>query len=380
MNLDSKTILITGAGGFVGSNLVNYFSQNYKNTHIIALECFTKLDKNNNLIALGHFKNIKLNPNIEIVSLDINDFNAMSKIFKRNDIYATFHNAAISDTTCDDNKLVMDTNFSSFKELIYLCLRHNSHLIYASSAAVYGGCECECVVGVHEMPLNIYGFSKLCMDNETRRIRHKFYASNLSIIGLRYFNVYGSGEYFKGRTASMILQLGLQALRDGEVKLFEFGEQKRDFVYIKDVVNANVIALRNATRSTNLNKNAYEKDFNEMLEEFKGLNLSPAKNRFIKRFLNKKHLPQDTKNSGPSGIYNVGSGVARSYNEIIEILKKNLEIDFKTTYIKNPYSFFQKFTLSDESGFLENYTPFYSLEDGIKDYIEDIKQISKGNI
>lgn len=382
MNLDFKTILITGAGGFVGSNLVQYFANNYKNTHIIALECFKKLDKNNNAIALGDFRNMHLSKNVEIVAIDINDFNALGKIFKRNEIYATFHNAAISDTTCEDDGLIMETNFSSFKELIYLCLTYNSHLIYASSAAVYGGCESACSVGAHEKPLNMYGFSKLCMDNETRRIKNKFIESNLSIVGLRYFNVYGPGEYYKGKTASMILQLGLQALKNKEVKLFEFGEQKRDFVYIKDVVNANVIALKNTFKICGPS----QKDFDGLMDEFKELNLSANAKKFVGKFIKKSKLDsqifENAKDNiiNPSGIYNVGSGLSSSYNEIIAILKEVLEIDFKITYIKNPYSFFQKFTLANAGDFVQSYSPQYSLKDGIIDYAKTIKDIYEGSL
>lgn len=147
---------------------------------------------------------------------------------------------------------------------------------------------------------------------------------DLHIIGLRYFNVYGDGEYFKGSTASMILQLALQIRKNKKVRLFEFGEQMRDFVYIKDVIQANIKAIE----------------------------------------------------SQKSGIYNVASSKARSFNDIVSILKTHFG-DFEVEYIKNPYIFYQNFTQGDISESVKNlfYEPRYSLEDGIADYIYALKEL-----
>ena len=145
----------------------------------------------------------------------------------------------------------------------------------------------------------------------------------------RYFNVYGENEFYKGKTASMILQLGLQALQNKKVRLFKMGEQKRDFVYIQDVIQANIKAM------------------------------------FAKK----------------SGVYNVGSGVARSYNDIVSCLKQELG-NFEVEYFDNPYQFFQTHTQANiilTQEFLD-YTPRFSLEIGIKNYLKQIKEIhTKGS-
>ena len=195
-------------------------------------------------------------------------------------------------------------------------------LIYASSAGTYGNSPAPNSLGVGEVPENIYGYSKLQMDVFARKILER--DSQTPLIGLRYFNVYGEREFYKGKTASMILQLGLQALEHKKVRLFKHGEQLRDFVYIKDVIQANVKAIE----------------------------------------------------ARASGVYNVGAGVARSFNDIVEILKKHLG-DFEVEYIDNPYAFYQNHTQADISLSEEflSYTPRFSLEQGIESYIPEIVRI-----
>lgn len=325
VDLNGKTILITGGAGFIGSNLAMYIQENYKDAKIIVLDKFRdgEFFPNGNPTSLGHFKNL-IGFNGDILALDINDG---LEILKSINYDIVFHQAAISDTTIMNQKLMIQTNHHAFLELLHITLQKNAIMVYASSAGTYGNSKAPNIVGSGETPENIYGFSKLAMDISVRKIL----ASNpeLPIIGLRYFNVYGEREFYKGKTASMILQLGLQALDSGKVKLFEFGEQQRDFVYIKDVIQAN---LKAAT---------YKK----------------------------------------GGIYNVGSGVARSYNDIVDVLKANL-CDFSVEYIKNPYQFFQNHTQADIKTTEENlnYKPEYDLEKGIKEYIPAIKEIFQSGI
>ncbi|WP_104726485.1 ADP-glyceromanno-heptose 6-epimerase [Helicobacter felis] len=315
-SLDNKTIVITGGAGFIGSNLALYFQKHHPNANVIVLDKFR--DQTPPSDSLGHFKNL-LNFHGEIITADINhDLSALKKI----NFDYLFHQAAISDTTQQNQELVMRTNHQAFMKLLKIADKKDARVIYASSAGVYGNTPAPNRVGFGEVPENVYGFSKLCMDKSAQAFAQESYGR---IIGLRYFNVYGPGEFYKHKTASMILQLGLQALQDQEVKLFEFGEQKRDFVYIEDVIAANVKAIE-APRS---------------------------------------------------GVYNVGSGVARSYNDIVAILKQHLG-DFKTTYIKNPYPFFQNHTCADIEATCNDldYTLRYSLEEGIKEYIPVIKELA----
>jgi len=160
------------------------------------------------------------------------------------------------------------------------------------------------------------------MDNLAKK-----YIDKISIVGLRYFNVYGPREFYKNTTASMVLQFGLQLLAGKNAKLFEGSDKiKRDFIYVEDVIQANIKACK------------------------------PKK----------------------SGVYNVGIGNARSFQDIVDVLKKELNIKRNDEYIQNPfveqYQFFTEADISLSEEFLD-YKPRFSLEDGIKSYMPEIKKI-----
>ena len=233
-----------------------------------------------------------------------------------------FHQAAISDTTAPNQNAVLQTNLNTFYDFIALAIELNAKLIYASSAAVYGDAPSPQKVGF-EAPKNPYAFSKLMMD----KLAAKFY-DKAHIVGLRYFNVYGEGEFFKDKTASMVLQFGLQMLSGQKPRLFE-GSDKiyRDFVYVKDVVSANLAAL-------------------------------------------------DAQN----GVYNVGTFKARSFKDIVDILQKELGTNLEYEYIPNPYV--KAYQFHTQAGVNENfnYAPKFSLEDGIKSYLPEIKRIFEKEI
>lgn len=328
--LANKAVLITGGAGFIGSNLAFFFQENFPNTRVIVLDKFRDGSNfpNGNPTSLGHFKNL-IGFNGEIIARDLNEG---LDLLQELDFDVVFHQAAISDTTVENQKLMINTNHHAFLELLQIALKKNAVIIYASSAATYGNSPAPNVISKGEEPQNIYGFSKLAMDKSVRKVLAS--ATHLPIFGLRYFNVYGRGEFYKGNTASMILQLGLQALESKKVRLIQKGEQKRDFVYIDDVLAANILAMNEGFTMQKLDS-----------------------------------IPK-------SGIYNVGTGIARSYNEIVSILKTHLG-DFEVEYFKNPYPFFQTHTQADISQNLYTlgYKPKYSLEDGIKAYIDEIKSI-----
>ncbi|RVZ54816.1 ADP-glyceromanno-heptose 6-epimerase [Helicobacter pylori] len=319
--LENQTILITGGAGFVGSNLAFYFQENHPKAKVIILDKFRSntLFNNNRPSSLGHFKNL-IGFKGEVIVADINNPLDLRRLEKLHFDYL-FHQAAVSDTTILDQELVMKTNYQAFLNLLEIAQSKKAKVIYASSAGVYGNTKAPNVVGKNESPENVYGFSKLCMDEFV--LSHS--SDNIQV-GLRYFNVYGPREFYKEKTASMVLQLALSTMAFKEVKLFEFGEQLRDFVYIEDVIQANVKAMK----------------------------------------------------AQKSGVYNVGYSQARSYNEIVSILKEHLG-DFKVSYIKNPYAFFQKHTQAHiEPAILDlDYTPLYDLESGIKDYLPHIHAIFK---
>lgn len=323
-DLDGKNILITGGGGFIGSNIAHYFNKYHPKANVVIFDKFrsSATFANGNLTSLGHFKNL-LGFSGEIIIGDIKNKDDLAKLDSTKFDYI-FHQGAISDTTCLDQELVLKTNYESMDYFISKAKRDNAALIYASSAAVYGNSKAPNSIDIGETPENVYGFSKLLMDKKAMSF-HKDDDSNFKIIGLRYFNVYGKREYFKGSTASMILQLGIQAIKYKKVRLFEFGEQLRDFVYIKDVIQANIKAI-------------------------------------------------ESKNNG---IYNVGSGRARSFNDIVNILKSHIG-EFEVEYIKNPHTFYQNHTEADIESSRRDlfYEPRYSLEQGIEDYIDTIKELA----
>lgn len=320
-------IVVTGAAGFIGSNLAKYFAN--RGDEVLAVDIFRDLNtfSNGNLRSFGHFKNL-LEFSGDIYCGDICEVSTLKIIadFAPN---AIFHQAAISDTTVSEQNEIMRVNLNSFSELLKLSLKCDANLVYASSGATYGNAPSPQCVNKSENPLNAYGFSKLMMDKMAQNFCLKNPAAK--VVGLRYFNVYGAGEFYKNKTASMILQFGLQMLKDGKVRLFE-GSQNiyRDFVYIKDILFANELGL-----------------------------------------------------NAPNGVYNVATSKARSFSQIVDILENELDIKCEREYIKNPftkgYQFHTQADLSTSQKFLK-YTPKFSLELGIKDYKDEIKRIFKDEI
>ncbi|MBP3195190.1 MAG: ADP-glyceromanno-heptose 6-epimerase [Cardiobacteriaceae bacterium] len=320
-----KKILVTGGAGFIGSNLAKHFA---KNAEVLVIDIFrsTETFANGNLKSFGHFKNL-LGFSGEIYCGDICDKETIKKICDF-DPDVIFHEAAISDTTVAEQNELLQVNLNSFDELLKISRELQAKLIYASSGAVYGSAPAPQKVGNGESPRNIYGFSKLMMDYKARQFDRK---NHTKTIGLRYFNVYGGGEYFKNKTASMVLGFGLQILSGKAPRLFHgSNEIFRDFVYIKDVIAANEAAM----------------------------------------------LAQDV-----GGVFNVGTGKARSFQDIADILQRLLETNYGNDYIENPFAAqYQFFTQADIASTVEElgYKPQWSLEDGIEDYLPEIKGIAEG--
>ncbi|NCO02239.1 MAG: ADP-glyceromanno-heptose 6-epimerase [Epsilonproteobacteria bacterium] len=327
--LEGKTILITGGAGFIGSSLAFYFQQNHPDAKVVVLDSFRSGEKlsNGNLKSFGHFKNL-LGFKGEIISGDINDKDLLLQLETDYKFDYIFHEAAISDTTAQEQDLMIKTNVNAYKDLLELAIAHNANMIYASSAATYGNADSPQKVG-NESPQNVYGFSKLSMDNLSREYMQK---SDITIVGLRYFNVYGPREYFKNTTASMVLQFGHQLLAGKNPRLFEDSDKiLRDFIYIEDIIQANIKAM---------------------------------------------HPKQ-------SGIYNVGTGKARSFQDIVDILQQELGTSLKCEYIPNPFiGSYQFHTEADISSSREGlgYEPLFEMEDAIKAYVPEIKRLFKEEV
>ena len=225
-------LVVTGGAGFIGSNLVRGLNDRGRRD-VIVVDDLTDGRKFVNLVGC------------DIADyFDKNDFLARLKSGALGKVEAIFHQGACAVTTEWDGRYMMETNYRYSVELLEYCLANGVPLIYASSAAVYGA------TGVFkeddpqaERPLNVYGYSKLLFDAHVRRRRAE---ARAPIVGLRYFNVYGPGEGHKGAMASVAFHLHGQVATSGEARLFEgsdgyaAGEQRRDFVYVGDVVAVNL--------------------------------------------------------------------------------------------------------------------------------------------
>ena len=324
IDFNNKTVLITGGAGFIGSNLAFYFQKNYPQATVVVFDTFRSGEKfsNGNLKSFGHFKNLLGFKGI-VISGDINDSEALRFLEETYTFDYIFHQAAISDTTVAEQDLMIKTNVNAYENLLKIAIGHGADMVYASSAATYGDSD-RFEVG-YEQPNNAYGFSKVMMDNITYAYLQK--GVDIKIVGLKYFNVYGQREFFKNSTASMVVQFAHQILAGKRPKLFE-GSDKilRDFIYIEDVIQANIKAC----------------------------------------------------STKKSGVYNVGTGKARSFEDIVNILQKELDIDKGKTYIPNPfvgqYQFFTQANIETSKEAL-GYMPRFEMEEGIKAYIPEIKRL-----
>ena len=228
-------IVVTGAAGFIGSNIVKGLNARGIDD-IIAVDDLTQGDKFRNLADL------------QIADyVDADEFYELFAEGAFGTVEAVFHEGACSDTMELDGKYMMDNNYTLSCDLFQSCREQGTRLLYASSAATYGGSDTFRESPEFEGPLNVYGYSKLLFDQRLRReIGHKFEKSAHQVAGFRYFNVYGPREQHKGRMASVAFHQFNQFQSEGKVKLFgEYGgygsgAQMRDFVFIDDVVAVNL--------------------------------------------------------------------------------------------------------------------------------------------
>lgn len=226
------TIIVTGAAGFIGSNLVRALNDRGE-TDIIAVDNLTCADK---------FRNL--------VDCEISDYLDKQEFIERlltgdfdGDIDAIFHEGACSNTMESDGRYMMENNFRYSLALLDWCIDQEVQFLYASSAATYGGSTVFREERAFEAPLNVYGYSKFLFD---QIVRQRLPEASSQIVGFRYFNVYGPRESHKGRMASVAFHHFNQFRERGKVTLFEGcdgyanGEQKRDFVYVGDVAKVNL--------------------------------------------------------------------------------------------------------------------------------------------
>lgn len=311
-------IVVTGAAGFIGSCLVNKLN-NKGHNELILVDNFENPEKNKNLEDKSYIEKIDRKY----------FFDWLQENHK--DIEFIFHIGARTDTAEFDKKVFDELNLNYSKQIWNNCFELNIPLIYASSAATYGmgefGYDDNHEIIPELKPLNPYGESKNEFDKWVLKQGHQppFWT------GLKFFNVYGPNEYHKGRMASVIFHAFKQIKESGKVKLFrshktefEDGKQLRDFVYVKDVVNVMYFLMQ------------YKKD---------------------------------------SGIYNLGTGKARTFLDLVKATfmaagqTENIYFIDTPKDIRDKYQYFTEAKM-DKLLSIGYDTPFYTLEEGINDYVK----------
>ena len=311
-------IIVTGAAGFIGSQLIKKLNSENFNA-IIAV------DKFNDPVKIAHLEGLRIQEKI-----DRDEFFDWIRV-KNRQVEFIFHIGARTDTAEFDRSLLWKLNTDYSKKIWTSCIDYQVPLIYASSAATYGDGSLGFEDNVNNLetlrPLNMYGYSKQLFDLWTKRN-----GAFDKIVGLKYFNVFGPNEYHKGDMRSVVHKAFEQARDSGKVKLFKShnpgykdGEQLRDFIYIKDAVDMSLFFLD----KTNIN-----------------------------------------------GLFNIGSGKARSWNDLVAALFKALNKPVKIEYVDMPEHLRDKYQYFTEANMKKikkaDYTsPISSLEEGVTDYIKN---------
>lgn len=298
-------VLVTGGAGFIGSNLAKRLATDGHDVTVV------------DDFSSAHWTNL-IDFKADVLTADTaNPADALKPLPP---FEVIFHQASITDTTVHDQRRMMHNNVEGFRTLLDLAAAWKSRVVWASSASIYGRRHPPNSEAQPPDPLNVYACSKLAMERLADRYREKL---KQPIVALRYFNVYGPGEDHKGKFASMIHQLAKQVRAGKRPRIFTPGTQKRDFVYIDDVLQAN---LKAATAKT-------------------------------------------------GGVFNVGCGQAFTFNQVVAELNRVFGTDLQPDYFENPYSFTQDWTEANiaESRKGLGYEPKYDLRKGIDAYHESGK-------
>src|SRR4051794_21428742 len=306
MSSSATSILVTGGAGFIGSNLVLTLQERMPDARLTVIDDFRSGDFKNLTGYKGDFVARNL------ATLD------WKEQFGSEKFDAIFHLASITDTTLHDQFVQIHDNVESFRRLLNFARPNKTRIVFASSASTYGAAKTPSVETNGATPANVYAFSKAIMDNLA--VREAKESPSWMIVGLRYFNVYGPREAHKGVPASMVLHLAQQMKAGQRPRIFKHGDQKRDFVYVKDIVDGSILALE----------------------------------------------------AKQSGIYNLGSGQARSFNELVDVLNKCLGTKFQPDYIENPHAHYKTFPEAALEGVRSAmvYQPQFSPGRGVGVYVE----------
>ena len=329
--------IVTGGAGFIGSNLV----------HELNLHGITDILIVDNLADTRKLFNLHGARFVDY--MDKREFRRAlrEKQLRIPHVEAIFHQGACSNTLIDDGVYMMDNNLTCSKEILDYAIEQGTPLVYASTAAVYGlsGKGHFTPTPENEKPLNIYGFSKLAFDNYVRnKIARE--ALSITVVGLRYFNVYGPREAHKGRMASVIHHFSKQILESRSVRLFEGsggygnGEQRRDFVFVRDLVWLSLFFAQ------------------------------------VGPYAPPKGMPGRTYQA----VVNAGSGRARTFNEVAKALMQ-VHGEAKIEYIPFPADLearYQHFTEADMTGLRSTGCdiPMTELEDGVRETFTQADTVS----
>lgn len=305
---DTPTYIVTGGAGFVGSNLVAALLARTPRPYVVVIDNFRSGASANIVEACDRAGVGAFTGEVRAESVPDVMWGWLLEAFRP---AAVFHLAAITDTTVMDESLMIRENVHGFEELLEEAHGRSIPVAYASSAATYGSPHharerVPFPVEAAGQPNNVYGFSKWVMEEQHRRFQGL--NPDARVVGLRYFNVFGPGESRKGKMASMVHQLALQALGGKRPRIFEDGSQARDQVAVEDVVSCTLAAAGLGERK------------------------EPA-----------------------SGVYNLGSGRTTSYNQIVDAVREGLGVsaqELPTDYFPMPESiraFYQDYTCADMS-------------------------------
>ncbi len=318
-------IVITGGAGFVGANLTRTLQQQHPDAKLLVIDD----------LRVGTFANLSgegptgwtYRGDFIARPLHELDFESLCDAFEPDVVY---HEASITDTTVTDEAKMIADNVEPFQIMLDVCIERGIKLVWASSAATYGttangktAARTPFTLDDAGRPANVYGFSKWVMENLHRQALAQH--PDAHVVGLRYFNVFGPGEQHKGKMASMIYQLAKQMLAGHRPRIFRPGDQARDQVYVKDVVGCTLAGAQEGAKS---------------------------------------------------GIYNVGTGEATSFNQIVAALNEALGTSYEPDYFENPYSFYQDYTCADlsltKAGL--HWSPKYTTHDAIVEYARLLRE------